>query len=497
MSQMKIPTEFNVEVYGKPEQLTPTLSKCRVRIFYKGMNRNRTFITEEFAQQLIDSLPYTPVKGIFDSEEIDYTDHGKKNSEGKIYGIVPERHNFAWEFHVDTDGVEREYGCADVLLFTAIYPEAKLIPEKGQSMEIYEKTLVGEWKLDEYGEPYYLFEKGCFIGLQILGDMTEPCFEGAAFYSLCNDVEKLVTYIKQVQEKEEERKKMDKTLFRLSDHDKARALEALLNPNFNEEGNWVQDRAVMEVYDDYAICFNIPEQQYERAYYTKDEDKVVLGEIVEVFIVDVTEDERMALEAIKAVSGTYEVAKASLEEAETLKTTLSEKETELSTKETEFAAKQTELEEKISGLEASAAEFEVQKMESENKISEFSTQIEALEAEKVEMGQKISDITSENESLTEFKHQIELEQKEGILSKYTEYLDEETYGQLKADIDKYSVTDFKKEVCTAAVESSQTIFSKNTGDTLYYSLGSVESEDKAPVSGVERILNKHKKNGGK
>lgn len=32
-------------------------------------------------------------------------------------------------------------------------------------MEIYQNTLVGQWKLDENGEPYYLFEKGCFIGL--------------------------------------------------------------------------------------------------------------------------------------------------------------------------------------------------------------------------------------------------------------------------------------------------------------------------------------------
>lgn len=180
--------EFNVHLYGKLEEITPTLSKCRVRIFYKGMNRNRTFITEDFAAQLINSLPYAPIKGIFDYEEVDYEDHGKRNSDGKIYGVVMENPNFAWEDHMDDDGIVRTYACADVLLFTALYPEAKLIPDKGQSMEIYQDTLVGQWKLDENGEPYYLFEKGCFIGLQVLGDMTEPCFEGAAFYSLCTDL---------------------------------------------------------------------------------------------------------------------------------------------------------------------------------------------------------------------------------------------------------------------------------------------------------------------
>ena len=131
MTKMTIPTNFDVRLYGKVEEYSPTLSKCRVRIFYKGMNRNRTFITEEFAQQLIDSLPYAPVKGIFDIEEVDYKDHGKRNSEGRIYGIVMENPNFAWEDHMDDDGIIRTYACADVLLFTALYPEAKLIPEKG------------------------------------------------------------------------------------------------------------------------------------------------------------------------------------------------------------------------------------------------------------------------------------------------------------------------------------------------------------------------------
>ena len=287
---------------------------------------------------------------------------------------------------------------------------------------------------------------------------------------------------------------MDKTLFRLSDNEKALSLETLLNPNFTEEGGWKQDRIVLDVYDDYAICYNMTEQQYERAYYTKENDNVVLGDITKVFIVDVTADEQMALEAIKTVSGTYEVAKTSIEENEALKASLAEKETELSTKETEYAAAKTELEEKISTLEAAATELENKKNEAE---TNFSTKIEALEAEKVELAQKVSDITNENESLTEFKKKIELEQKEAILGKYEEHLSEETYGQLKADIDKYSVIDFKKEVCTAAIESP-TIFSKETEPQLFYSLGDVK-DDKgvAPVSGVERILTKYKKNGGK
>jgi len=45
----KVPTTLDVTIYGNLETINPTLSKSRVRIFYKGMNRNRTFISEDFA----------------------------------------------------------------------------------------------------------------------------------------------------------------------------------------------------------------------------------------------------------------------------------------------------------------------------------------------------------------------------------------------------------------------------------------------------------------
>jgi hypothetical protein len=123
-----VPRNLDVTLYGELEPYNEVLSKCRVRIFYRGLNRNRTYISEDFAQQLINSLPYTPIKGIFDSDEVDFKDHGKKNNEGRIYGVVMADPNFAWEEHEDCDGVVRKYACADVLLYTALYSEAKLIP---------------------------------------------------------------------------------------------------------------------------------------------------------------------------------------------------------------------------------------------------------------------------------------------------------------------------------------------------------------------------------
>ena len=187
--------EFPVTVYGNLTEYSSTISKARCRIFYKYENRNGTYITDEFAEKLLSSIPYTPVKGIYEEFNEDYSDHGKARDEGRIYGIVPENPNLSWEKHLDEDGIEREYACVDVLIFTALYEEAKEIINKAQSMEIYEPSIKGSWKIIN-GRRMYEYTDGCFLGLQVLGEDIEPCFEGAAFFSLYSSLQELITEIK-------------------------------------------------------------------------------------------------------------------------------------------------------------------------------------------------------------------------------------------------------------------------------------------------------------
>lgn len=184
--------DFQVSIYGAVEKFTDTISKGRVKIFYKYGNRNRTWITDEFAESLLKSLPYAPIKGIYSQDDNDFTSHGKENSEGRIYGIVPAEPNIAWEKFVDDDGIEREYACADVLLYTALYKEANEILTKSESMELYPPSIKGAWRRMDDGQQYYVFETGNFFGLQVLGDAVEPCFEGAAFFSLYESLKDIV-----------------------------------------------------------------------------------------------------------------------------------------------------------------------------------------------------------------------------------------------------------------------------------------------------------------
>ena len=290
---------------------------------------------------------------------------------------------------------------------------------------------------------------------------------------------------------------MNKELFRLSDSEKADAIFGLLNPNFTEEGGWEVKYSICDVYDDYALCMNHETRGFERIPYSKNGDTVAIGEPVAVYIVDITKEEQMALEAIKATSGSFENANNSLSAA-------AEKEAAFTAEKEALEAQVQELTSEKEAFAAQIAEKDTVLSEKESEISTYQEKISAFEqektsfeAEKVEMEQKLSDITNENESLSAFKKAAELEKKEAILSKYESHINEETYSQLKEKIDTFSIEDFKKEVCTAAVESDPSIFEKEAKQTLVYTGNGTETNGAKYISGVERILNKYKNGGNK
>lgn len=296
------PYAFDVKVYGELEPYNQVLSKARCRIFYKGENRNGSFITDDFAEKLLSTISYTPVKGIYEDE--DYGEHGKGekgNAEGKIYGIVPLEPNVKWEVHKDSDDEERTYACVDILLFTAIYEEAQEVVGKSMSMELYRKSITGETKVIE-GKKLYVFSDACFIGLQVLGEEVEPCFEGAGFFTLYETIRNAYEeYTKSSKKGGEKEMDKDKMMFKLSHDDIRHSLYVALNSNKDEDGYIVMDYFIMEVYDDYVLVSDRADSLTYRFYYSIDKDEqVVLGDKVRTFVTDLTEEENKALEKVKA-----------------------------------------------------------------------------------------------------------------------------------------------------------------------------------------------------
>lgn len=182
-NQKSTPTNFVATVYGNLVPLNNSaLSKARLKIFYKGMNRNGSYINEEIAEKLISTLPGTPVVGYYDSDKDDFLGHVSPES-NRAYGFVPEEMNFKWEMFLDPDGVYRTYACTDIILWTGRYPIASKIVGKSHSMELNPDTVKGEW-VEHDDDFYFEFTNAEFFGLCVLGEEYEPCFEGSSFYEL-------------------------------------------------------------------------------------------------------------------------------------------------------------------------------------------------------------------------------------------------------------------------------------------------------------------------
>ena len=456
--------EFPITVYGNLTKYSDTISKGRCRIFYKYANRNGTYITDEFAEKLLSTIPYTPVKGIYDDFDEDYTDHGNKRSLGRIYGIVPENPNLQWEKHLDEDGIEREYACVDVLIFTALYEEAGEILGKAQSMEIYEPSIKGSWKIIN-GRRMFEYTEGSFLGLQVLGEDVEPCFEGAAFFSLYSSLKQLVDEIKEYTLKLPEintggqSQMFEKLNFKLSDSEKHNAIWNLINPNYNEEGGWTIEYAICDIYDDYALAYNYAEASYERIYYTKNDEtnEVSIIERKKVFIIDVTESEMNALNTIRTLNGdTYEKADEVYSQAS--------KVSELEEQNSTYAQKIEELNENISTLETEKGNFTTQLEEANNTIASLNEEID---------------------SLNTYKANIELKEKEEVISSYAELLSEEILASYKEKISEFTAIDLDKELAYELKKNNVSVFSKEQKP------GFIPKDE--PKTGIEAILSKYKK----
>ncbi len=464
-------TTFSLSLYGNVTAYNKTLSLARCRIFYKGGNRNGTYITDEFAEKLIASLPYAPVKGIYDSMTEDFSDHGTQRYQGRIYGVVPVDNHFAWEKHLDKDGIEREYACTDVLLYTAIYQKEALdIVESAQSMELYADAIEGEWKFIN-GKKYFVFTDGCFLGLQALGEDFEPCFEGASFYTLIAE-----TLAERMQQFELDSKLevggKDQMEFKLSDNQKYNMIWTLLNSRFNEENGYVIDYSVGEVYDGYAVVFNFETQKYERAYYTKDDatDSLEITNKENCYIVDVNEEEKRALEVLHQLNGdTYEKVDENYSSLTNQVETLTNEKNEL----------ETTYSQKIEESNGEIATLQQEKADVESTLNEVQESYQNAQA-------TIESLTAEKESLETFKADILKKEKEATLDHYAQLLDAEEISSFKEKMDEMTNDELDRELAYTLVKNKPTLFT-NDSDPQYVPKDNVEP------TGIEGILSRYKK----
>lgn len=432
--------KFNVQIYSDLEPYNEVISKARVRIFYKYGNRNGTYITDGIAEQMLNSLPYTPLKGIYSNN--DFGSHDIDPSEGKIYGIIPENANIKWEEHKDSDGVSRTYACADVLLFTAIFKESKEIINKSLSMELYKKSLSYHFQLIN-GIKYAVFDHAVFLGLQILGDSIEPCFEGAGIY-----IENIEAAAYQLfKQNIVEGAHMN---FNLKISVPDQNVCSIFYSKYNKEQC---DYLVLDSNDKYMTIFDFNDNKFYHFNYTLNEDNTDM-EIIskeETFLSEFSREEINVIKDIIAINGGSDSV--------------------------------------ADYIQQSKENFElVQNLSNEN--NDLKERNSTLQSEKDTISENYSQLKQENDQLKENYSKIEsnynaliTEKKEQILNSYKGNLSEEIIENYRNNLNNYSVIELDKELAYECKNNNPSFFQKGNAY--------VAKENK--LSSKEQIYSKYKK----
>ena len=266
---------------------------------------------------------------------------------------------------------------------------------------------------------------------------------------------------------------MPSITFKVSDNQKYNFLWSLLNPNCNEEGGWVVEYALCDIYDDYAIAYSFAEGIYERVYYTKDDtnDSVAIDRKERCYIIDVTENEKKALDALHALNGdTYEQVDEKFSSIEGLNQKISEND-----------AKIEELNNTISTLTTERDDANTQK---ETAAAEAETTYNALKGTYDELVAANAELNTKYEALVTYKKNIEDAEKMAIIDSYRTSLSEDVLNQYIADKDNYTAEDLDMKLTYVVKKTHPELFSNQSTPAYVPN----DTEDK---SGLESILSKY------
>lgn len=276
---------------------------------------------------------------------------------------------------------------------------------------------------------------------------------------------------------------MDKINFKLSDAAKHDLLWSAINTNYNEENDWAVDYGICDVFDDYALVYDYQNGSYERIYYTKGEDDITIDKREKTFVLDVSEAELAALNAVKAING------GNFEKAEEVYTKVETLENEKAEISTQFEALTSEKQTLEETLATEKENFEQKKIEDEQTIATLQTENEKLSGDIAQFTADKEELTNQLEALHEYQKSEETQKKQAILDKYSAKLPEEAISKY-SNFDEYTTEQLAKELAFELVNTNPTIFELEEGSKEHF----VPKDNL--TSGLTNLLNSYK-NGGK
>ena len=308
-------------------------SRGKLKVFYKGETADHRFFSDSFSEELIKSLPYTPVVSYYDEEKEDFVGHA---TEQQVLGIVDPCKEPSFE--EDEEG--KVWCVCDVVLYTErpdkVGDLAKKIVGHKQSLELDPSSV--QYKIN-YDEKKHFknieFTAGKFVGVSVLGNDQKPAFTGSAFFTCDENFENKMKLLREYCEKQNDPQE---------EGGNEMNLQEFMKLSWGEISTKVE-QAVAKEYENDAYCYIV--DMFEDAaivrfyYYMENGSKLMkikyscdesgnvnLGDIVEV---------RVAYEEVVNVSNTAtEVEEVGVENAtETIEENAEEQESELAKKDDE------------------------------------------------------------------------------------------------------------------------------------------------------------------
>lgn len=495
-------------------KISPFVSKVQIKVCYVGddPNRNRSIITKDTAKKMAPSLRGCPIVGFYNEKDEDFEEHNRQinisNGEWRItdtttpYGFVPTDAKIWFATYIDDEEVEHEYLCTEGYLWDHVYPEAKRIITNGnnQSMELDENSLDASWSKDKNGKPeFFIINEALISKLCILGENSEPCFEGSqitAFSLIIEDAfkEKMFSMMTELQEllTKGGTKVLNTYAVEIGDTLWS-ALYSYIETTYpDDENRWCSRYSIEGVYEEneqkFAILCNRAEMKYYRLNFSLTEEN---GFIAEDSLVEVTksftpaEEPQFSAESVEAYIAEY--VKKKNEEEEKNKGNSGEEDQSKNENTSEGKENEEDDEEK----KKKAKKFSYDSLDEIPEYVELQTNFTNLETQVAELNTTIENLNNEIAPLREFKAAAERKVKEEMIAKFYMLSDEDKKDVID-NIDTYSLDDIEAKLCVICVHNKVSFGEEENNSTkapTTFSLDSDINNDSSTPAWVKAALN--------
>ena len=479
------------------------ITPAKLKVFYKGTTADKRTFTEEFSNELLKTLPLTPVVGYYSEEDEDFLGH---NAEQYIYGVVPETAQFGFSEENGTT-----WAITDVVLYTGrkdnIGEVASKIIGKQHSLEMDPDTIEYDMRVDSDGRiQEIIFKHGALVGLSVLGDNQKPAFTGSGFFT-SNEVkdmlEEFVSFndINLVKNGGFEMNKFEN----LSEN-QIKFLEAFVSRSYSDiqqecardfyNNIGCDDYYVMDVLSDNAI---IAYYYHDGSYHKFSRNENGFTEEGVVWQYYLTQSEIDKLNSTSSFAETDEEEKEEDKEDETDCSSSDDSEDKDAEDEDDEKEENSDAQEKKDEEED---EEDKENCSSNDSDTQGASDVENNNTEQSQCEQENSNATSLNDEERQELEAYRNKEKELIVEKYSKYLNEEQKTEYLENLKNYTKESLNSAL---AVHMSEVIFnqeqesSKEENETQtidrsqLFQLGNAQGSNDDGLSETERLIKKYAK----